>query len=64
NMEDNDRKQKINEVIRKVGKLYEVEIRVNFEEHEMAETIQEKKEIIQEYQKIIYKARKLENEDT
>ncbi|CAG8759829.1 22692_t:CDS:1, partial [Gigaspora margarita] len=54
-MEDHDIKQKMNEEIRKVGKLYEVEIRVNFEEHETAETIQKKIETIQEYKKIIYK---------
>ncbi|CAG8741861.1 6050_t:CDS:2, partial [Gigaspora margarita] len=34
NMEDHDIKQKMNEEIRKIGKLCEVEMRVNFKEHE------------------------------
>ncbi|CAG8661836.1 13262_t:CDS:2, partial [Gigaspora margarita] len=54
-MEDHDTKQKMNKEIRNVGKLCQIEIRVNFEEHEMADTIQEKIETIQEYQKMIYK---------
>ncbi|CAG8855761.1 22025_t:CDS:1, partial [Gigaspora margarita] len=62
NMEDYDIKQKMNEEIRKVGKLCEVEMRVNFEELKIVETIQEKIKTIQEYKKIIYKVRKLENE--
>ncbi|CAG8841892.1 44640_t:CDS:2, partial [Gigaspora margarita] len=61
NMEDHDIKQKINKEIRNVGKLCQVEIRVNFEENEIAEIIQERIEIIQEYQKMIYKARKIKN---
>ncbi|CAG8621455.1 7385_t:CDS:2 [Gigaspora margarita] len=44
-MEDYDSKQKMNEEIRK---------------NEITETIQEKIETIQEYQKMIYKAKKLE----
>ncbi|CAG8852793.1 34965_t:CDS:1 [Gigaspora margarita] len=38
-----------------------MEIRVNLDENEMAEITQEKIETIQEYQKMIYKVRKLEN---
>jgi hypothetical protein len=64
NIEVHKFKRKINEELRDVGKLCEVEIKVNFEEHETEETTQEKVEIIKEYQKMIYKARKLENEIT
>ncbi|CAG8592212.1 40923_t:CDS:2 [Gigaspora margarita] len=54
----------MNEEIRNIGKLYQMEIKVNFEEHKMVKTIKEKIETIQEYQKMIYKARKLENKIT
>ncbi|CAG8808559.1 35797_t:CDS:1, partial [Gigaspora margarita] len=54
-MEDHEVKYKMNEEIRDVGKLCEVEIRVKFEENEMVESTQEKIETIQKYKKIIYK---------
>ncbi|CAG8647798.1 25352_t:CDS:2 [Gigaspora margarita] len=63
-MKEHGIKQKMNKEIKKVSNLYEIEIRVNFEEHEMEETIQEKIKTIQEYKKMIYKMRKLENKIT
>src|SRR5260364_174863 len=59
---DSSSKQRINEEIQNISKLCQVEIKVKFEELDSEEKIQEKFEILQEYQKIVYKVRNLENE--
>jgi len=58
-----DSKQ-INEEIRDIAKLGQIEIGVDFGEQDTADIIRQKVKLLQEYQKMIYKARKLENEIT